>query len=244
MPSDIKHIESFGFEAGRVLAGKYVVNELLGRGWEGEVYHVSERATGVERAAKVFFPERNPNNKSLLYYAKMLDKLRKCSIIVQYHTQDTFRFRGHTLPMLVSEYVEGEILTQFVKGQPGKRLHHFEALHLFYSLVKGVEQIHKAGEYHGDLHAGNVFVRRIGLHFDVHVVDMYFWGRRTSSHVRFDLICLIRILYDILGGAKHYAKQPPEVKGIILGLKKSLIRKKFKDITKLREHLETLPWEH
>jgi serine/threonine protein kinase len=242
MPSDIRRIVTFGFEPGRVLAGKYVVNELLGRGWEGEVYHVSERATGVERAAKVFFPARNPNNKTLLFYAKMLDKLRKCSIVVQYHTQETFRYRGHVLPMLVSEYVEGELLPHLVARQPGKRLHHFEALHLFYALVKGVEEIHKTGEYHGDLHSANVIVRRVGLGFSVHVVDMYFWGRRTASHVHHDIACLIRILYDILGGAKHYSKQPPEIKGIILGLKQTLIRKKFRDATRLREYLERLPW--
>ena len=197
----------------------------------------------MERAAKVFFPARNPNNKTLLFYAKKLDKLRRCPIVVQYHTQENFRFRGHVLPMLVSEYVEGELLPHFVAAQPGKRLHHFEALHLFYALVKGVEQIHLVGDYHGDLHSGNVIVRRVGLNFDVHVVDMYSWGRRTASHVQFDMTCLIRIFYDILGGSKHYAKQPPEVKGIILGLKQSLIRKKFKDLGRLRAHLDALPWQ-
>ena len=37
MASNIQRIDTFGFEPGRVLAGKYVVNELLGRGGEGEV---------------------------------------------------------------------------------------------------------------------------------------------------------------------------------------------------------------
>ena len=34
---------------------------------------------------------------------------------------------------------------------------------------------------------------------------------------------LIRIFYDAIGGAKHYRKQPPEVKAICCGLKRSLI---------------------
>jgi hypothetical protein len=37
-----------------VLAGKYVVEGLLGSGWEGEVYRVTERSTGIKRAMKLF----------------------------------------------------------------------------------------------------------------------------------------------------------------------------------------------
>ena len=40
-------IESFDFQPGRVLAGKYVIERKLGGGWEGEVYKVVEILTGV-----------------------------------------------------------------------------------------------------------------------------------------------------------------------------------------------------
>ena len=72
---------TFGLRPGDVLAGKYRVCDLLGAGWEGEVYLVRELATGIERSAKVFFPARNPGNRALRFYAKKLHKLRHCPIL-------------------------------------------------------------------------------------------------------------------------------------------------------------------
>ena len=57
------------------------------------------------------------------------------------------------ISFLVSEYVEGELLTEHLKRQTGKRLHPFQAVHLLYALAKGIECIHSVGEYHGDLHS-------------------------------------------------------------------------------------------
>ncbi len=235
-------IESFNLKPGRRLARKYVVGELLGRGWEGEVYHVVEEGTGVERAAKFFFPQRNPGNKTFNFYARKLDKLRGCSILIQYHTQETFRHKGMDIPFMVSEYVDGELLSEFLQRQRGRRLHPFEAMHLLYSLAEGVEEIHRMREYHGDLHSENIIVRRRGIGFQVKLVDMYHWGRPTSEHFKDDVCALVRCFYDAVGGAARYAKQTPEVKYICCGLKRSLITKKFRSVTALREHLERFRW--
>ena len=48
-PSKVKR---FDFPAGKIIAGKYVIERPLGSGWEGEVYAIEERATGIRRAAK------------------------------------------------------------------------------------------------------------------------------------------------------------------------------------------------
>ena len=235
-------LDGFGLRRGRRLAGKYVVGDMLGQGWEGEVYHVTEIATGIERAAKFFYPKRNPGDRAINFYARKLNKLRRCSIIIQYHTQEAFRHHGLHLPFLVSEYVDGEILSAYVKRQRGRRLSPFEAMHLLHALVDGVEEIHKAGEYHGDLHSDNIIVRRRGLGFEVKVVDLYQWGRATPEHFRDDLVALIQLLHETLGGAEQYAKLPPEVKAICCGLKRSLIVRKFKSVANLRSHLEALEW--
>jgi hypothetical protein len=58
-------IDSFQFASGRALARKYEIVRMLGSGWEGEVYLLKETSTGIERAAKFFFPQRNPGNKSI-----------------------------------------------------------------------------------------------------------------------------------------------------------------------------------
>ena len=236
-------IDSFDFRAGHILAKKYRVVSRLGAGWEGEVYLLRETATGIERAAKFFYPERNKGNKTINFYARKLHKLRDCPALIQYHTQETIHYGGHDISFLVSDYVEGEILQEFVQAQPGKRLDVFQALHLTHALAVAIEQIHRLYDYHGDLHAGNVIVRRRGLGFDVKLLDFFHWGQPSVINIRDDVFDLIRIFYDIIGGQPRYAKQPKTAKGIILGLKRTLILKKFRTITLLREHLEQLDGE-
>jgi tRNA A-37 threonylcarbamoyl transferase component Bud32 len=235
---------TFRLQSGRRLAGKYVVGDLLGNGWEGEVYHVTETSTGIERAAKVFFPERNPNNKTIRSYARKLNRLRNCSILIQYHTQDAFFWRGQKIPFLVSEYVEGELLTDLIARQPGKRLNPFEALHLLHAMVAGVAEVHAAGEYHGDLHGDNVIVTRCGLGFKVKLVDMFHWGSANRTHLQDDLVQLIQLFHESVGGRRHYSKQPAWVKAICCGLKRTLIVKKFRSAAVLRDYLAAIDRDH
>jgi serine/threonine protein kinase len=237
-----KHVESFNLLPGRVIAGKYEVLALLGSGWEGQVYRVRERNTGVERAAKVFFPQRNRHDRATKFYARKLHRLRHCSILIQYHTQERINLYREPTTVMISEYVEGELLSAFVARQPGKRLTPFEGLHLLHALAAGVEQIHRAREYHGDLHDDNIIIKRRGLSYMVKLVDMYNWGRPDAENIRDDVCNLIRVFYDVLGGAKHYPKMPPEIKEICCGLKKSLIIRKFRTAGYLRQHLENMSW--
>jgi len=235
-------IDTFSLEVGRQLGSKYEVRELLGAGWEGEVYHVVEVDTGIERTAKLFFPERNPHNAAVTFYAKKLERVRECPVVIQYHTRDTFRFHGQRITFLVSEYARGELLPVYIARQKGKRLHPFEALHLIHPLIVGLVEIHRLGEYHGDVHDENVIVRRVGLGFQVKLVDFFEWGRRTRAHIQDDICSAIRVFYNTLGGAKHYRNLPPEIKGICCGLRRSLIARKFPTAGHLLRHIETLPW--
>lgn len=235
-------IQSFNFQPGRVLAGRYVVQQRIGSGWEGEVYRVIEQRTGIPRAAKVFFPHRNEKDRAFQIYAKKLHNLRKCDFVIQYHHSLTIRHRGVQATCLISELVEGELLSRFVDRQPGKRLHPFEGLHLLYGLARGVEEIHRHNEYHGDLHDGNVLVNRRGIGFELKVLDFYHWGRITRETKRDDICDLIRLFYDAVGGKPAYKSQPPQVKDICKGLRRGLIVRKFPTITHLRAYLETFTW--
>ncbi len=152
-------------------------------------------------------------------------------------------FDGVPIRFLVSEFVEGELLAQFMKRQPGQRLQPFQAVHLLHALVSGIECIHRAGEYHGDLHIENIIVQRYGLEFELKLLDMFHWGPPTAENRYDDVADVIRLFYDVLGGQRHYANQPEEIKAICCGLKRSLIIKKYRTMTRLREHLETMEWE-
>lgn len=232
----------FGLYPGRRIINKYIVGDCIGRGWEGQVYLVTEEATSIDRAAKFFYPERNPGGKTLRRYAQKLDRLRHCPIIVRYHTHEHLTRRGKQVPFLVSEFVHGERLEEFVARQPKRRLTSFEALHLLHGLVAGLEPVHAAGEYHGDLHAGNIMIARRGIGFDVKAIDFFWHGPRTNEHVQDDVVDLIKLFYESLGGAKTYADQPEEVKDIVRGQKRSLIAKRFKTLSVLRRHLENFDW--
>ena len=235
-------IWSFNLHCGDCLAGKYQVVTLLGAGWEGEVYLVRERGTGIERTVKIFFPRRNPRDRALRFYARKLHKLRHCPVVIQYHTRDTFIYDDTKVSFLLSEFVEGELLSDFLKRQRGRRLSPFQGVHLLHALAIGIESIHKLGDYHGDLHADNIIVLRYGLGFELKLLDMFHWGAPNAENIQHDVYDLIRIFYDAIGGQRHYARQPQEVKDICKGLKRTLIAREFRSAGKLRHHLETMEW--
>ena len=235
-------IDTFEFQPGAVVAGKYRILERLGAGWEGEVYLIREKATGIERTAKFFYPQRNQGDRALKFYARKLHKLRQCQIVIHYHTQERTTFNDMPVSFLVSEYVQGELLSEFLQRQPGNRLTPFQAVHLLHALAKGIGCIHQKGEYHGDLHPDNIIVERYGLTFELKLLDMFHWGKPSASNIRNDVVDLIRIFYDTLGGQKTYAKQREEIKFICCGLKRSLITKKFRTAEQLRTHLELMNW--
>ncbi|MGB5324538.1 MAG: serine/threonine protein kinase [Pseudomonadales bacterium] len=232
--------ESFDLAPGRVIASKYAVVEKLGQGWEGEVYKIRELSSGIERAAKLFLPQRNPGNRSVKFYARKLHRLRQCSMVIQYHNEESFTFRGQRITMLISEFVDGTLLGKFVAQQPGKRLQPYEGLHLLYALSRGLEEIHQLADYHGDLHEDNVIVERYGVAFELRLLDMFYWGSPKPVNYLDDTVDLVKIFYDALGGQRHYASHPQWVKDICCGLKRSLIRKKFRTAGQLRAYLENM----
>lgn len=242
MANKTSKIDAFEFEPGRRLAGKYEIESLLGRGWEGEVYKVVELKTGITKAAKVFYPQRNEKDRAVKYYARKLHHLRRCPIVIQYHHSETIQFRRCAITCLISEFVEGELLSALVARQRGGRLQPFEALHLLHALAAGVEGNHAVREYHSDIHTDNVIVRRRGIHFHLKLVDFYNWGAPTAAKIREDVIMIIHLFHEILGGRKHYAKLPPEIKTICCGLRRDLISRKFPTAGRLRAHLESFLW--
>ena len=243
MKAKAPRISSFKLSGGTLLAGKYEVVLRLGSGWEGEVYLVRECGTRIERTVKIFFPRRNLGNRALRFYARKLHKLRHCPIVIQYHTRDTFVFDGLPVSFLVSEFVEGELLSDFLKRQSGRRLNPFQGVHLLHALAAGIELIHNVGEYHGDLHTDNVIVLRHGLGFELKLLDMFSWGSPNAENIQHDVFDLIRIFYDALGGQRWYRRQPQEVKDICKGLKRSLIAREFRSAGQLCQYLEMMEWQ-
>ena len=144
---------------------------------------------------------------------------------------------------MISDFIDGVILSRFLEKQPGKRLASFAALHFLHALASGMECIHRLKEYHGDLHTDNIIVQRSGLRFELKLLDLYKWGKATAEHIKDDVVEMIHIFYEVLGGKKHYSKLPKPIKEIICGLKRSLILKKFKTAGQLKDYIENLEWD-
>lgn len=233
---------AFNLDAGTLIGNRFSVIQLLGSGYEGEVYKVKELRTNKVLAVKIFYPHRNPKFKVSTRYAKKLDKLRESPIVMDYYSYEVTTVGEIKVACLTSEFIEGEMLSDFVQKQKNKRLGIFPAIHLLYSIVQGVEAIHLSGEYHGDLHVDNVIIKKFGLEFDLKIIDLHHWGDSKQDNRDEDIIKIIHIFYEILGGAKRYSKLPYSVKYIICGLKRSLILSKFKTVTDLRYHLEQMDW--
>lgn len=235
-------ITEFNLQPGQKIANKYQVVSFLGGGWEGEVYKIKELATGIDRTAKLFYPKRNKDNSVITRYAKKLHRLQNSQIIIHYHTTETLAFNGCDITVLISEYVEGELLSEHLNRHKGKRLPIFQAVHLLHALATGISSVHQAGEYHGDLHEHNIIVQRLGMTYQLKLLDLYHHGRTTRNNLNNDICDLVGVFYNALGGKKTYANMPQAIKYICCGLKRSLITKKFRRAIDLCDHLESIDW--
>jgi serine/threonine protein kinase len=237
-----RNVPEMNLHPGMTLGRNYFVVDFLGSGWEGEVYKVEERDTGILRAAKIFYERPGLRKDQVRRYARKLYKLRKCSIITQYHHRDIARVGGESLRVLVSDFSEGELLSSYIKRIPGKRMPVYEALHLLHALAMGVEQIHQLGEYHADIHGANILLKRRGISFDISLIDFFDLGRATRVRIQDDVYHMIQLFYQALGGKDMYWKVPQGVRDIIRGRRYDLIAARYKTAGQLRVALENMEW--
>ncbi len=234
---------SFGLSKGDRLTWRYEVIERIGAGTEGEVYKIREKATGLTRAAKLYFRTKEEHARQFVRYARKLDALRDCAIVVKYLHAEEVWINDQFIYCLISEYFAGAVLDELLKEYRGQRMPVFEALNIIYELTTGIEEIHARKEFHGDLHTGNIFVERRGVFYQLRTLDFHEWGRSPAQERRADILAIARLLYDLVGGRAHYKKQPQAIKDICIGLRSDLILKKFPTIFHLRAHLESFEWE-
>jgi len=238
----MKKITTFSFKKGDIIARKYSIVERIGKGYEGEVYLVKEKNTGVKRAMKIYFPHRNKGNKALTFSARTLDRLKHCQIVTQYHTEDSFEYNERKVHFSVSEFVDGEMLSTYIKYQTGKRLPMYQALHLLYALVKGLEDIHEKKRYHGDIHVDNIMIETFGITCKMKLIDVFNWDNQStrSQNIQEDIVQAIQLFYDVIGGSTWFKKLPDDVREMCCGMKRTKILKKFRSMRALRNYIEKI----
>ena len=141
-----------GFTPGTMLAGRYRVVALLGRGGMGEVYRADDTKLGQRVALKFVRGTLSPELLERLYaevrIGRQIAHPNVCSLY------DVVEVDGHTF--LAMEYVDGEDLASLL-SRIG-RLPVDKALELARDLSAGLAAVHEKGAVHRDLKPANVMV--------------------------------------------------------------------------------------
>jgi DNA-binding helix-hairpin-helix protein with protein kinase domain len=232
----------FEFRSGRVIDRRYVLGDFIGAGYEGEVYHITEAATGIGRVVKFFYPHRYADSRRSIRLARKFHRLRNCRVVLQYHHHGELSWKRTKVGYMVSDLAPGRILYDLLRAQPRKRFTPFEALHLTHAIAQGVAEIHAMREYHGDIHEDNVLVERQGIGFSVKLIDLFLHPRGTSDQLKIDVADITGLLYMMIGGPAVYSKCPRIVKEIVCGRRRQTIYKRYPNAGALVSFMRNYPW--
>jgi TonB family protein len=161
-----------GFEGlltGRVLADRYLVEELIGRGGMGAVYQALDQRLGRPVAVKVIMvPGADAVTHArlrqrFLREAQLAAGLRHPNVVTvhDFGTDDTLG-----LDYLVMALLEGEDLASLTAG--GRRLPAAAALTVVAQAARGLTAGHRRGLVHRDVKPGNLFLET-DEHGEAHV---------------------------------------------------------------------------
>jgi hypothetical protein len=136
---------------GEVLAGRFELTALAGRGGMGTILRAHDRLTGEPVAVKILSPGARAGVDRFLQEARTLAELVHPSIV---------RYVAHGLtpegdPYLAMEWLEGEDLSHRLARQA---LGAAEAIAVVASAAEGLSVAHAAGIVHRDVKPGNVFL--------------------------------------------------------------------------------------
>ena len=138
---------------GDVIAGRYRILRLLGRGSTGSVYEASHIEIGARLAIKVV----NPKSATYPEMAQRLQREARSAAALNHPNivRVTDFGRDNEQPYLVMELLEGETLTETLKQQ---HLGLADRIHLMLQMLRGLEHAHSKGVIHRDLKPDNLFL--------------------------------------------------------------------------------------
>ena len=148
---------------GRLLDGKYRLEELCGRGGMGSVYRALHVGTGRRVAVKVIAPELAGNREFIERFrreARTIGRLRHPNIV----NVTDFGITGkneQTLAYLVMEHLEG--VTLAVKLKDKRPLPLADALDILSQTCAAIDEAHRLGILHRDLKPENIWLEPVGV---------------------------------------------------------------------------------
>jgi eukaryotic-like serine/threonine-protein kinase len=144
-----------GARVGQVIAGKYRLERLIGRGGMGEVYEARHVVVGRRFALKLLHPHLAQGSSAV---SRFLREARAAGSLENPHIAAVVDFATTTdgVPFLVMEYLEGISVGQLLANEGALPVP--RAVGLLLQLCRGLEAAHRAGIVHRDLKPDNLFV--------------------------------------------------------------------------------------
>jgi serine/threonine protein kinase len=211
------------FLPGRLLAGRYRIIALLGKGGMGEVYRADDLTLGQPVALK-FLPEEASRDESLLErFRNEVRIARRVSHPNVCRVYDVGEVDGNTF--FTMEYVDGEDLASLLRRIG--RLPQDKAVDIARQLCAGLAAAHAKGVLHRDLKPANVMLDGrgqvvitdfglAGLNDQIHGADIrsgtpaymapeQIAGKEVSA--RSDLYSLGLVLYEVFTGKRAFTAE-------------------------------------
>lgn len=192
-------------EDGRLLAGRYRVGELIGRGGMSDVYVGSDSRLGRTVAIKILKSSlaADPSFRTRFRQeAQAASRMAHPTIVRVFDAgEETVTAGGHDvqLPFIVMERVSGRLLKDIIRMGPIEPL---EAVRIMEGILTALEYSHRAGVVHRDIKPGNIMITSAG---QVKVMD--FGIARAIS----DSSATVAQTTAILGTASYFS--PEQAKG-------------------------------
>ena len=153
---------------GTILAGRYQVDKLIGRGGMADVYHGTDTVLQRDVAVKLLTDRSEMVRKRFLREAQSMAHLNHPNIVSVYDAGED----GDEL-YIIMEYVNGKTLKEAVAD--GVAYTH--AVDIFIELLEALDYAHKHSVIHRDIKPGNVMLLQDG---SVKVMD-FGLSRRVSD---------------------------------------------------------------
>jgi predicted Ser/Thr protein kinase len=223
-PSSSDYLSEGRFLPGRLLASRYRIIALLGKGGMGEVYRADDLTLGQPVALK-FLPDEAARDEALVQRFKNEVRIaRRVSHPNVCRVYDVGDVEGHTF--FTMEYVDGEDLASLLRRIG--RLPEDKALDIARQLCAGLAAAHAKGVLHRDLKPANIMLDGRGqvviTDFGLAGVADQIQGAEVRSgtpaymapeqlagkevSTRSDIYSLGLVLYEVFTGKRAFSDTP------------------------------------
>lgn len=142
---------------GRLVAGRYRVQEHIGGGGMADVFRAADENLGIDVAIKLLKPRMASDElrARMVQEAQAAAQVRHPNLLRVFGTG---KLDGTAY--IVMELLDGPNLEQYLREHDGQRLPWGEALALLLPVLDALHAIHERGYIHRDIKAGNILITR------------------------------------------------------------------------------------